>query len=210
MLVILKVNCKWLFLIRVQPRPKKSLLDLDPVDYRRLLSSIMAVLETCSPAWKRLETQFKFQEHGWPCTHAIMAVRTWRLDPYTLSSDAFTLSTYRCIYQASIYAIILQDLEPRPSCLTLLISRKRSRPKTTCIRTQGASGTYCTSWCLLGGPLWFLLDSSSESSNLYKPKFSCIHLRLTLVVSASVNSQYNWVSPSYLTATCELWSLFSR
>jgi hypothetical protein len=75
-----------------------------------------------------------FEEHRGPCTHAIMAARARRLDPYTLFSDAFTLSTYRYTYHASIYPVIVRDLEPGPGCLPPLISTKRGRPKTTRIR----------------------------------------------------------------------------
>src|SRR3981081_3154462 len=77
-----------------------------------------------------------FQEHGGPCTHAIMAARARRVDPYTLFSNAFTLSTYRYTYQASIHPVIVRDLEPGPGCLPPLISKKRGRPKTTRIRKQ--------------------------------------------------------------------------
>jgi hypothetical protein len=63
-----------------------------------------------------------------------MAARARRVDPYTLFSDAFTLSTYRYIYQASIYPVIVRDLEPGPGCLPPFISKKRRCPKTIRIR----------------------------------------------------------------------------
>lgn len=65
-----------------------------------------------------------------------MAARAQRVDPYTLFSDVFTLSTYRYTYQASIRPVIVRDLEPGPGCLPPLISKKRGRPKTTRIRKQ--------------------------------------------------------------------------
>jgi hypothetical protein len=92
-----------------------------------------------------------FQEHGGPCTHAIIAARARRVDPYTLFSDVFTLSTYRYTYQASIHPVIVRDLEPGPDCLPPLISKKRGRPKTTRIRKQERHKkrkTKCSnSWC---------------------------------------------------------------
>jgi hypothetical protein len=92
-----------------------------------------------------------FQEHGGPCTHAIMAAIARRLDPYTLFSNTFTLSTYRYTYQASIHPVIVRDLEPGPGCLLPLISKKRGRPKTTRIRKQDRhqkKKTRCSNfWC---------------------------------------------------------------
>jgi SWIM zinc finger len=52
---------------------------------------------------RRSCTCLMFQEHRGPCTHAIIAARAQRVDPYTLFSDAFTLSTYQYTYQASIH-----------------------------------------------------------------------------------------------------------
>ena len=92
-----------------------------------------------------------FQEHGGPCTHAIMAARARRLDLYTLFSNTFTLSTYRYTYQASIHLVIVRDLELGPGCLPPLISKKRGRPKTTRIRKQDRhqkKKTRCSNlWC---------------------------------------------------------------
>ena len=92
-----------------------------------------------------------FQEHGGPCGHGIMAARARRVDLYTLFSNAFILSTYRYIYQALIYPIIIWELKPGPGCLPPLISRKRGRPKTTRIRKRERhqkKKTKCSnSWC---------------------------------------------------------------
>jgi hypothetical protein len=77
-----------------------------------------------------------FQEHGGPCTHAIMAARAQTLDPYTLFSDVFTLSTYRYTYQTSMHPVIVRDLEPGPGYLPPLISKKRGRLNTSRIRKQ--------------------------------------------------------------------------
>jgi hypothetical protein len=100
---------------------------------------------------RRTCTCLMFQEHGGPCTHAIMAARARRFDPYTLFSDVFTLSTYRYTYQASMHPVIVRDLEPGPRCLPPLISKKRGRPKTTRIRKQERpqkKKTKCSnSWC---------------------------------------------------------------
>ena len=101
--------------------------------------SIVQVIDDDGKDWivdleRRSCTCLMFQEHGGPCTHAIMAARARRVDPYTLFSNAFTLSTYRYTYQASIHPVIVRDLEPGPGCLPPLISKKRGRPKTTRIR----------------------------------------------------------------------------
>jgi len=85
---------------------------------------------------RRICTCLMFQEYGGPCGHAIMTARARKVDPYTLFSDAFTFSTYRYTYQASMHPVIIRELEPGLGCLPPLISRKRGRPKTTRIRKR--------------------------------------------------------------------------
>ena len=63
-----------------------------------------------------------------------MAARVRRVDLYILFSNTFTLLIYRYIYQASIYLVIVRDLEPGPGCLLPLISKKRRYLKTIRIR----------------------------------------------------------------------------
>jgi hypothetical protein len=103
--------------------------------------SIVQVIDDNGKDWivdleRRTCTCLMFQEHGGRCSHAIMAARARRLDPYILFSDAFTLSTYRYTYQASIHPVTVRDLEPGPGCLPPLISKRRGHPKTTRIRKQ--------------------------------------------------------------------------
>lgn len=103
--------------------------------------SIVQIIDDDGKDWivdveRRTCSCLMFQEHGGPCTHAIMAARARRLDPHTLFSDVFTLSTYRYTYQASMHPVIVRDFEPGPGCLPPLISKKRGRPKTTRIRKQ--------------------------------------------------------------------------
>jgi hypothetical protein len=100
--------------------------------------SIVQVIDDNRKDWiidleRRSYICLMFQEHGGPCTHAIITARARRVDPYTLFNDAFTLSIYRYTYQASIYPVIVRDLELGPGCLLPLISKKRGRPKTTYI-----------------------------------------------------------------------------
>jgi hypothetical protein len=126
--------------------------------YRAMLAdeSIVQIVDDDGKDWivdldRRTCTCLKFQEHGGPCPHAIMAARARRVDPYTLFSDAFTLATYRYTYQASIYPVIVRDLEPGPGCLPPLISKKRGRPKTRRVRKQERyrkRKTRCSNlWC---------------------------------------------------------------
>jgi hypothetical protein len=118
--------------------------------------NIVQVIDEDGKDWivdleRRSCTCLMFQEHGGPCGHAIMAARARRVDPYALFSNAFTFSTYRYTYQASMYPVSVRELEPGPGCLPPLISRKRGRPKTTRVRKRERhqkKKTKCSnSWC---------------------------------------------------------------
>jgi hypothetical protein len=80
-----------------------------------------------------------FQEHGGPCPYIIIAARARRVNRYTLFSDIFTLTTYRYTYQASIYPVIVRELEPGPGCLPPLIVKKRGCLKTRRVCKQETS-----------------------------------------------------------------------
>lgn len=104
---------------------------------------------------RRTRTCLVFQEHGGPYPHTIMAARARRVDLSTLFSDALTLSTYHYRYQASIYLVIVRNLELGPGCLPPLISKKNGRPKTIRIRKQERyrkkKTRYSNLWCIQEG-----------------------------------------------------------
>ena len=52
------------------------------------------------------------------------------------SSHTYYSVTYLLYQQITVHPVIVRDLEPGPGCLSPLISKKRSRPKTTSIRKQ--------------------------------------------------------------------------
>jgi MULE transposase domain/SWIM zinc finger len=78
----------------------------------------------------------KLQEYKSPCTHAIIALRYMKKDPYSLFDFRYTIKDYRMLYQRPLPPLLYDGLEVQDNIQPPIIKQQRGRPQKVRIRKR--------------------------------------------------------------------------